>query len=225
MLIKTNINPLWMVLIFAGLFCPFAQSQTDPRVSSRLLDLEQCLKKGGSRSEIERRRYAVSKLRKGFEGGWKTALRRPDQESSVTPDEYLQSLDRDAVACSTAQKIKDKKERSRVLDSITDDLRLKADDCQIFGMGRNVPVSVVTVIGTKHDNGWEVFYKWVCSSGFPVDEVRAPQLTSPATLSLPPGQYLFRAQKRGSDGQLKKSDQVKIIVALQSDIECQLPVQ
>jgi hypothetical protein len=140
------------------------------------------------------------------------------------PPEYMDSLDRDLIACRAASGAKDQAIRRAVLQAVSNDIAVKASDCQQFGMGRSVPVQVVTLRGKDPDNGWEVYYRWLCSSALHVEERRIPKLTSPATVELPPGEYAFRAQKRAANGELTKTDPVNITVGLRQTVECQLPV-
>jgi hypothetical protein len=136
----------------------------------------------------------------------------------------MESLDRDLAACRAASSAKDPAIRRAVLQSVSNDIAVKAADCKQFGMGRNVPVQVVTLHGKDADHGWEVYYRWLCASALRVEERRAPKLTSPATVELPPGEYAFRAQKRAANGELTKTDPITMTVGLRQQVECQLPV-
>jgi hypothetical protein len=160
----------------------------------------------------------------GFGGGYNRP-NRPVFSPPPPPAEYLASLDRDLTACNAAYKLKDKAQRSEILTAIANDIKIKAEDCRRFGMGRKIPVRVSTLLGATPENGWEVFYKWSGSSLFETAEVRIPQLTSPATVELPPGAYIFRAQKRASDTAARNTSPVRIIVGLEKTIECQLSIQ
>jgi len=188
-------------------------------VAARLAELSTCM--GNEYSQI---RDLQAGLLAGW-GKWPAAAganrARPLQPP---PPDYMESLDRDLAACRSVSGAKDPGMRRTVLQSVSIDIALKAADCKQFGMGRNVPVQVVTLRGRDADNGWEVYYRWLCSSALRVEERRIPKLTSPATIELPPGEYAFRAQKRTANGELTKTDPVNITVGLRQQVECQLPV-
>lgn len=140
---------------------------------------------------------AVADLQRGLLTGW---LRQP----TPAPSEYLDSLDRDLSACAFAATVTDQAKSQSILDAVLDDVKIKADDCLTFGMGRLVPVQVSTLRGSAPENGWAVFYKWSPSSQFDTEEMRIPQLTSPASKALPPGKYSIRAEKQSLDSEVKK---------------------
>ncbi len=161
----------------------------------------------------------------GAYGGYGSRPSRPTFSPPPPPPDYLVSLDRDIAACDAAYKIKDKAQRAEMLKPIAEDIRIKAEDCRKFGMGRRVSVRVSTLQGGAADNGWEVFYKWAGSSGFETAEVRVPQLTSPATVDLPPGAYIFRAQKKVAET-ARATSPVRIVVGgAGKAVECELPIQ
>ncbi len=158
-------------------------------------------------------------------GGYGGRPSRPTFSPPPPTPDYLVSLDRDIAACDAAYKIKDKAQRAEMLKPIEEDIRIKAEDCRKFGMSRRVSVRVSTLQGSAADNGWEVFYKWAGSSGFETAEVRIPQLTSPATVELPPGAYIFRAQKMVASTE-KATQPVRIVVGGAGKVvDCQLPIQ
>jgi hypothetical protein len=140
------------------------------------------------------------------------------------PQEYLDSLDNDLRACSFASAVNDKSIRDAVLKSVARDIAIKAKDCKDFGMGRLIPVRVTTMRGNQPEDGWEAFFKWVPASAFPTKELRIPHLTSPAVKDLPPGEYVFRAQKT-SASHVEKAGPVTITVGSTQVEECQLPIQ
>lgn len=140
------------------------------------------------------------------------------------PADYLASLDRDIKACFFLSKVKEPERRKDLLAEIHRDVLIKAQDCQKFGMGRIITVHVSTLKGPVADSGWEVYYKWQTVSDFKPAEIRAPTLTSPATLQLPPGNYAIRAQKRVAD-QVLTTPSVTVVVGLQQGTDVQLPVQ
>ena len=81
----------------------------------------------------------------------------------------------------------------------------------------------MTVRGPQMDDGWEVYYKWDCSSAFQPKEMRAPKLTNPAVLQVPPGNYLLRAQKQ-QGGQVLKTEPTRVAVGMEKSAEVQLPI-
>ena len=194
------------------------QSALTP-VSRELSEISSCM--GNEYSQIR-------ELQAGLLAGWGKWPAAPGSNKARAlqppPPEYMQSLDRDLIACRAVSVTKDPAIRRAVLQSVSNDIAVKAADCKKFGMGRNVPVQVVTVRGKDADNGWEVYYRWLCASALRVEERRIPKLTSPAAIELPPGEYAFRAQKRAANGELTKTDAVTITVGLRQQLECQLPV-
>jgi hypothetical protein len=211
-------------LVAVALFCEHTglaqkkQSAMAP-VAGKLSEISNCM--GNEYSQIR-------ELQAGLLAGWGKWPAAPgaDRARSLQPPppEYMESLDRDLAACKSVSSAKDPYLRRAVLQSVSSDIAVKAADCKQFGMGRNVPVHVVTLRGRQTDNGWEIYYRWLCSSALRVEERRIPKLTSPAAIELPPGEYAFRAQKRTANGELTKTDPVTITVGLQQQIECQLPV-
>src|SRR4051794_38200676 len=149
----------------------------------------------------------LSTLRKGLLWGWPRAGAPPTLHEAVPapppPPEYLESLGVDLKACQAAATIQDEQQRAVALGTIRKDIEIKADDCRKFGMGRKVPLVIRTVHGDKVESGWEVFYKWSCASLLQPQEVRVPQLTSPASVELPPGVYSVRAEKRDASNQVR----------------------
>ncbi len=138
---------------------------------------------------------------------------------------YLDSIDRDTKACLFASKIKDKERKQMILQAVSDDIAIKARDCRKFGMGRMISVRVFTLGGANAEDGWEVFYKWNCSSDFQPGEMRASRLTSPAVVQLPPGTYTIRAQKKISDTQILSAGPSRTVVGLEPSIDIQLSIQ
>ena len=176
------------LLLGALLPCPaaLAKPAADPLAPTRAsLDaLKACL--GAS--------DALATLRKGLLWGWPKpggppTLRDP-APAPPPPPEYSQTLDRDVKACTLASTLNNEEQRRLVLTAVQKDIEIKAADCHKFGMGRKVPVTIKTVRGDKMEHGWQVFYKWSCASLLQPEEVRVPNLTSPANVELPPGVYL-----------------------------------
>ena len=214
-----------VVLISGAVLCERAalsqkKSSALTPVATRLSEISTCM--GNEYSQIH-------DLQAGLLAGWGKWPAVPGANSARTPQppppHYMDSLDQDLTACKAASAARDSSIRRSVLQSVSNDIAVKAADCKQFGMGRSVPVQVVTLRGSNPDNGWEVYYRWLCASALHVEERRIPKLTSPATVELPPGEYVFRAQKRSANGELSKTDPVTITVGLRQQIECQLPVQ
>jgi hypothetical protein len=159
----------------------------------------------------------------GASGGYSRGYSH--QSPLPPPPDYMATLDQDVKACLFASKIKDHDARKELLAQVREDIRIKAQDCQKFGMGRVVTVHVTTLKGPVADNGWEVFYKWQCASAFQPAEMRAPTLTSPATLKLPPGNYAIRAQKHLPDAQTINTSTVTVVIGLQPGADIELPIQ
>jgi len=192
----------------------------DPLAPTRAkLDaLEGCLGK----SEV------LSALRQGLLWGWQTPGGTPTLETPKPPPppaDYLESLDRDVKACTAGAGLADEERRRAVLDSVRMDIAAKAEDCRRFGMGRRVPVSITTVRGNQVENGWQVFYRWSCAGPLQPEEIRVPNLTSPANVELPPGVYSFRAEKRNAAGQVETVASVTITVGSSATVPLELPIQ
>lgn len=192
----------------------------DPLAPTRAkLDaLESCLGK----SDV------LSTLRKGLLWGWQKPGSPPTLEPPKPPPppaDYLNSLDRDAIFCAAASSIQDQEQRRAVLDSVRRDIAAKSDDCLRFGMGRRVPVSIKTVRGNQTEHGWQVFYKWSCAGPLQPEEIRVPNLTSPANVDLPPGVYSFRAEKKNAAGQVETVPSVTVTVGSSATVPLELPIQ
>jgi hypothetical protein len=171
---------------------------------------------------------ALSTLRKGLLWGWNRrggppTLRDATPAPPPSPD-YLDSLDLDVNACQEASQMGDQDQRAAAMDAIRKDIAIKADDCFKFGMSRKVPVVITTVRGNKVESGWEVFYKWSCACPLQPKEIRAPNLTSPANVELPPGMYSFRAEKKDPDGKVETIAPVEIAVGSAQWVPLELAV-
>jgi hypothetical protein len=172
-----------------------------------LQQLAQALLTGYSEGSTGPERYG------GGRGGW---------EPPPPPRSYSESLEQDIKACNAAGKLKGA-EKQALLDQVRKDIEIKAQDCRKFGMGRTVQVRVTTLKGAQPDSGWEVFYKWNCASVFQPAEMRAQQLTSPATIQIPPGNYSIRAQKRGPAG-LVNTQPTTVVVGLEKTADIQIAI-
>ena len=172
---------------------------------------------------------ALSTLRKGLLWGWPKPGSPPSLEAPLPapppPGDYLDSLDRDVKACGFASTLEDPEQRRQVLSAVAKDIEIKADDCHKFGMGRKVLVTIRTLREAAVENGWQVFYKWSCASVLQPEEVRVPNLTSPANVDLPPGEYFFRAEKKNASGQVQSIAPVKIVVGSAPSVPLELAIQ
>jgi hypothetical protein len=172
---------------------------------------------------------ALSTLRKGLLWGWPKPGSAPSLQAPPPapppPAEYLDSLDRDVQACAVAAALQDPEQRRQVLSAVAKDVEIKAADCHQFGMGRRVPVTIRTLRAATAENGWQVFYKWSCASLLQPEEVRVPNLTSPANVELPPGEYFFRAEKKNSSGQVQSIAPVKIVVGSAASVPLELAIE
>jgi hypothetical protein len=212
-------------LVLATLFCSLLSGVSgwakppDPLAPTRakLDELEGCLGK----SEV------LSTLRKGLLWGWQKPGSAPTlnpPKPSPPPEDYLESLDRDAKVCAAVSTMAEEQRRA-VLDSVRKDIAAKAEDCRRFGMGRRVPVTIKTVRGNQAENGWQVFYKWSCAGPLQPEEVRVPNLTSPANVDLPPGVYSFRAEKKNAAGHVETVPAVTVTVGSSPTVPLELPVE
>ncbi len=172
---------------------------------------------------------ALSTLRKGLLWGWPKPGNAPSLQAPTPapppPADYLDSLDRDVQACALASTLRDPDQRREVLSAVEKDIEIKAEDCHKFGMGRKVPVTIRTLRGTAAENGWQVFYRWSCASLLQPEEMRVPNLTSPAKVDLPPGEYFFRAEKRTSSIQVQSIAPVKIVVGSDAAVPLELAIE
>ena len=171
---------------------------------------------------------ALKDLREGLLWGWNNKNHIPPEPGHAIPPPppaYLDSLDRDRKACNAALQINDQASRQKILAAVRKDIALKAADCHRFGMGRNVQVKVSTLRRARSENGWTVYYRWICSSAFQPDELRAAQLTSPALLELPPGEYAFRAERKAPGARVENSAAAKIVVGGAPSTEIELPIE
>jgi hypothetical protein len=151
---------------------------------------------------------AASRLQKGVvDGAWaKTLARRP----LPVPPEYLRNLADMAAACESG---------AATVSAILEDLETKINDCRKFGMARLVPIQVETLRASSVVRDWEVFYRWDSGSrSLNAAELRAPGLST-ASLKLPPGLYIFRAQQ----GQIV-SEKVRIPVSGLAQVVVQIKV-
>jgi hypothetical protein len=155
-------------------------------------------------------------------GGGQYGGGRNQWEPPPPPRSYSDSLEQDLKACRAAGRLKSE-EKQALLDQVRKDIEIKAQDCRKFGMGRTVQVRVTTLKGSQADSGWEVYYRWNCASGFQPSEIRAQQLTSPATIQIPPGNYSIRAQKRLPTG-LVNTETTTVVVGLEKTAEIQIAI-
>jgi hypothetical protein len=171
---------------------------------------------------------ALKTLRKGLLWGWGRPGTPPtllDKQPAPPPGhDYSESLDTEVKVCAAAAQLPDEQQKQAALNAIRKDIEIKAADCFKFGMSRKVPVVITTVRGDKIESGWQVFYKWSCASLLQPQELRVPQLTSPAKLELPPGVYSFRAEKKNATGQLETVAPAEIVVGSSQWIPLELAI-
>lgn len=197
-------------------------AQTDLKSTQERLDnLERCLGTGNA---------AVNKLSQGLLSGWgRFKQKRPpslvNRPVVPPPPEYLDSLDRDLMACDVAKKQSDERVRKAILDQVLQDVTIKGEDCERFGMGRLIQVNVSTVRGGAPENGWVVFWKWMPVGPLQTVETSLPGLTSPATKAFPPGTYAFRAEKRVSSTEIRTTETRTIIVGGAATVDCPLLIE
>ena len=196
-----------------------AQSGLDPLgpTSQRLKALERCLPSGDP---------ALADLKTGLITGWNNWHKTERGPAPSAPSlEYSASLDRDIEACGYASTLADPAQRAAIVRAVEEDVDIKAKDCRKFGMSRKIEVRLSTLLGSTPENGWAVFYKWTGASMFPAEELRFPNLTSPAIVELPPGKYMFHAERNASDNSVRSTQPVIIVVGSERTIECQLAIQ
>lgn len=119
------------------------------------------------------------------------------------PDGYRLSLSHDAFLLGLAAQ--DPRKSAALIQDVADDLSLKSQDCQLFGHGRMVPVSVQTLRSDgRPDPGWRIRYVWVPSKKLttPPAAMYFPGPSSPSDYQLPPGTYEMFAE-RVIDGRAK----------------------
>ncbi len=207
-------------------FASAAAGRSDNPSQKELADdlgkLRKCL--SGS-EELERLSEGLLHGYRGH-GSWFAAAPAPGfGKVSPPPAAYMTSLERDIAACQYAATEADPALREQIWDSVREDITVKADDCAMFGMGRMVPVRILTMHAGSQIDGWAAFYKWSSVSGLPVEEMRAPGLTShQASISLPPGVYTFRAELKLADTNVKKTDSVTVQVGGRNTVDVQLQV-
>jgi hypothetical protein len=172
---------------------------------------------------------ALTVLRKGLLWGWQQPQNTPSLHDPTPapppPPEYSASLDRDVQACALASRTQDVEQQREILSAVQKDIEIKAEDCRKFGMGRKVPVRITTLRGAAMEHGWQVFYKWSCASALQPEEVRVPNLTSPANVELPPGVYSVRAEKRISPVQVQTVAPVTVVVGSAASVPLELAIQ
>lgn len=170
---------------------------------------------------------ALSDLRKGLMWGWNKPGTAPTLEPPKPPPpppDYSADLDRDVSTCEAASTLANPDQKRAVLESVRNDVAVKAEDCRRFGMGRRVPVNITTVRRNQAENGWQVFYRWACAGPLQPAEIRVPNLTSPAHVELPPGVYTFRAEKKTAAGNTETVDPVTITVGSSPTVPLELPI-
>jgi hypothetical protein len=197
-----------------------SQRQSTVHLASQLQKLQLCL---SNDADLDHLRLG---LLYGYTQG--KGLSRPIGPVATVPPppgDYMASLQHDIDACEYASHATDPAVRREVLDLVRQDIKFKSIDCQMFGMGRMVPVRIVTIQGGAPVNGWTAYYKWSSVSSLPVAEMSAAGLTSNAAANLVPGVYTFRAELKTSATETRKTISVTLPVGGQNTVEVQLPVQ
>lgn len=153
---------------------------------------------------------SLTALARGLSGGWSSAS-RPTQAPGWTagppppnpppPKEYSENLDSlatelEAVAQAAPTDGQPKKELVEAFALIGKDLQAKSSDCETFGRGRLLQVTLRTVHSDKTVvPGWEVLYTCTLITGDTGEEMHAPGLTA-TVAQIPPGATCkFRARK------------------------------
>ena len=111
----------------------------------------------------------------------------------------------------------------KVLASIAEDLRIKAEDCRVWGAGRLITVVASTLKNGQPDPGWTVMYKWVSVSGLNALDLSFPQVSTPTSTSVPPGVYSIYAQKQVGDT-LKKTTPINVSAYHNQKVKCDIQV-
>jgi hypothetical protein len=196
----------------------------------KLAVLETCLPIGDQ---------ALAGLRLGLTVGWRNTPwgrggsvritpipKIPDADLPDPPStEYLASLDRDIQLCALANGTTDTEQKSRIRDAVEANIQMKDQDCERFGMGRLVPVSVVTVKGGRQDQGWEILYTWIPVGKITTAERSSPSLSSPAILNLAPGDtFEIRARKTGTPGIIITSEKRTVTITPEQVVQCEIEV-
>lgn len=138
----------------------------------------------------------------------------PEYTLQLTVDNYLLKYAVDHPADAAA-----------LIHSVAQDLVIKDQDCERNGHGRLVPVEVHTVKGDADSGGWQVYYEWVPPvQGFSPTPMTFPSLSSPTSISLPPGLYRMHAEKPGAQGVTLKSETANVAVGGNQSILWKIPV-
>jgi hypothetical protein len=141
------------------------------------------------------------------------------------PPEYIASLNRSLQLCQDASSQSEDK-KNEILSAIRLDMIIKEADCEGFGMGRLIQVSVNTVRGGVAESGWEVLYRWLPIGTVQTTELSSAQLSSPVSLKLVPGDtFQLRAKKSRTDGNSVYSQTVTVTVTSDLAQGIQVPLQ
>jgi hypothetical protein len=215
---RTSPFSAWKLLLGMLLLCGTGFSETrDPALEptrATLTALQSCL--GSQKSDIK-------ELSKGLLEGWNWGAGHGKRPTAPARG-YSASLDLDLKYCTAASEAKDPKTQQRAMAVVVKDIKIKAADCRKFGMSRMVGVSVSTIEGSMAQNGWEVYYRWSPASPFPTEEIRAPQLSSPTVITLPPGEYALRAQRTVANAQLQTTTPIPIVVGNEKMVAVQIAI-
>lgn len=107
----------------------------------------------------------------------------------------------------------DPKRAFAILQSVAEDLSVKADHCRKSnrGLGGDVQVEVRTRAGSEEQPGWVVYYKlgiFEFARGRPPE--RFPAMSSPTSFHLPAAIYLMWAAKPGEPEPLGREERIRV---------------
>lgn len=201
-----------------------------------LAALDQCL--NGNVNDLR----TIHNLSLGLTYGWKTGnltwnwgiagnrlmVRSGVPDSQLLdspPPEYMASLSHSLQLCQAANSQPDDK-KNEILTAIRNDMAIKEADCEKFGMGRLMEVSVSTTRSGVTESGWEVLYRWLPIGNVQTTELSSLQLSSPVNLKLVPGDtFQLRAKKVQADGKAVYSQIITVPVTSDLAQEIQVPLQ
>lgn len=215
---RNSLFSAWKLLLSMLLLCSTGFSETRDAAleptRTTLAALQSCL--GSQKSDIK-------ELSKGLLEGW-GSWGWHSKRVMAPAQGYSASLDLDLKYCTAASQAKDPETQQKAMAAVVKDIKIKAADCRKFGMSRMVGVSVSTIEGSMPENGWEVYYRWSPASPFPTEEIRAPQLSSPTMITLPPGEYTLRAQKTEANAQVQTTTPIPIVVGNEKMVAVQIAI-
>lgn len=148
-----------------------------------------------------------------------------DAPLTPAPDTYLNNLKNDAAVCQAAlPNLKNSPQAQEAVLGVIRDLNIKFRDCYTNGMGRLIPVEVVTKKGPQPESGWTVYFKWVTVSNLPTTETPFRTSSTPARDQLPPGVYQLRAEKKDPQSASALTSETKTVNLTGDNNKCELQV-